>query len=781
MLKRVKRIKGVGCFVDTRAGSAEFAARTVVYGDNCAGKSTLADILRSLVDTDPTIIESRRTLKGDGAPISQLVDLAFSDTDAAGEKTVQFASGAWNTGLLDTRLLVFDMNFIHRNVFTGARIERSNTENATRFILGQDSVELEKKIARAKSLRDTINRELSRLTRSELSTIQDVDAFIQLAVQDSEEVLEERFERTQKAIRDQEALASNLDEALSRDAFSKLPHLGDLDELLSQVNECMTAEVPPDNTSARDKLTEHIRAKTQGSESDRSWFRRGLSLSVAEYCPFCGRQSDTVSEQLLETYRSVFGSSYETVLSRLRERIRSTLLGLRDLGRLDIGAVVNANLELTAEYCEFEGDDAFTDAVDELSTRGSELADVEEGWYRVHSQEMLGLQRMLDKKADNPDSLSEAWSSQQVSDEFGHVQSAVASYNVCVDRLNALVHAWKQSLSARSIRADIARLGDEARTLQTARLRVQKERYCDRYKSLSHRLSQLRGIVERLERLLEASQQSLVERFFSSTAAAFGELGSGSIGIEGRPQRRGYMPVVQLHLSFENRPIPSDSINSFLSDSDRRALALALFLARLERLDQDERGKSVVVLDDPVTSFDDNRVDKTVRYLGRALAGFRQIIVFTHYRPFVARLLQTESTQEGWTVLELRRAASTSELRRGDPKVFAGDVHEQALAKIDTFIRRECDEDISRDLRIVLEKHIHLNYRRPIERLCPGQKQLGAVIETLHADGILDDERYKRYSSLNRSLRPDMHEWTSLRWEDRIALAKDLLDALGPS
>ncbi len=52
-----------------------------------------------------------------------------------------------------------------------------------------------------------------------------------------------------------------------------------------------------------------------------------------------------------------------------------------------------------------------------------------------------------------------------------------------------------------------------------------------------------------------------------------------------------------------------------MSESEKRSLAFAVFLARIDHLEPSLKASAVIVLDDPVVSFDQTRIDATVRYI----------------------------------------------------------------------------------------------------------------------------------------------------------------------
>jgi len=79
------------------------------------------------------------------------------------------------------------------------------------------------------------------------------------------------------------------------------------------------------------------------------------------------------------------------------------------------------------------------------------------------------------------------------------------------------------------------------------------------------------------------------------------------------------------------------------SESDRRALALSIFWAKIELLDEQQKQNAILVLDDPVTSFDDGRIDRTIRLMEENRPAFRQIIVLSHYPRYLKSFFERAS------------------------------------------------------------------------------------------------------------------------------------------
>ena len=192
-LREVKYVQNIGRFDRGRSvAGASFGPCTLVFGENGWGKSTLADLLRSLTTNNPDIVIGRKTLAG--GPQQQAV-VRFGDQQAA------FKDGAW-TGIRP-RIAIFDSVFVNENVFSGDVVTHDHLKNQYGMVVGEEGVRRVRRIAEL----DNDNRENNRslrvveveldgivravgpegMTRKEfwaLQTIVDVDAKIEAKEQE---------------------------------------------------------------------------------------------------------------------------------------------------------------------------------------------------------------------------------------------------------------------------------------------------------------------------------------------------------------------------------------------------------------------------------------------------------------------------------------------------------------------------------------------------------------------------------------------------------------------
>ena len=136
MLSEIKFIQSIGRFETARpTPGATFGPCTLVFGENGWGKSTLADILRSLTTNNPSILAGRATLAADAPPKAVL---------RFGSQSAVFENGAWAGP--QPRIAVYDSAFTNDNVFSGDIVSADHLKNQYGLVVGEEGVQRVRRI-----------------------------------------------------------------------------------------------------------------------------------------------------------------------------------------------------------------------------------------------------------------------------------------------------------------------------------------------------------------------------------------------------------------------------------------------------------------------------------------------------------------------------------------------------------------------------------------------------------------------------------------------------------
>ena len=120
------------------------------------------------------------------------------------------------------------------------------------------------------------------------------------------------------------------------------------------------------------------------------------------------------------------------------------------------------------------------------------------------------------------------------------------------------------------------------------------------------------------------------------------------------------------------------SLEHYKSESDKRALALSVFIAKCESLSREEQSRSILVFDDPVTSFDDERINRTIRIIEDLRPLFRQVIILTHYSSFLRMYYEYASLNErGIQLLRIDKTSNGSEISKSSKLEFVESLHQK--------------------------------------------------------------------------------------------------------
>ena len=208
-------------------------------------------------------------------------------------------------------------------------------------------------------------------------------------------------------------------------------------------------------------------------------------------------------------------------------------------------------------------------------------------------------------------------------------------------------------------------------------------------------------------------------------------------------------------------------------------MALSLFWAKMDFLTPEQKQNAIIVLDDPVTSFDDNRILKSITRIKDTLREMRQVIVLTHYSHFIRNFIE-RGMNDDFTIsfIEISQNNTSSSLRRIESNLFTETTYDKVFTRIQSFINRESEVDIRADLRPFLESlYLPHFYIKEFKFYTESNTPFGTLNEKI--DAIFLDESVKaKFHEFRTMLNPDSHLFTSSNEEDVRSFAKEMMEYL---
>jgi wobble nucleotide-excising tRNase len=778
MLKKIKLIQGVGNFTKTTAGGIDFGEVTIIYGENRNGKSTLCDVIHSLSEDEPDFIIHRKSIPNDQTKPPK-VEFMF-DT-AAGNVTSKFENGHWQVKTpACSKLYVFDHSFIHRNVITGQKQERPNSENMTSFILGENNIALFNALA---VMNNKLRDERAFLSGMEgqftSHAVYNVTEYVKSALpSDTKEQLEiylAGFEASKAQIT---TTIQNIDKIKRRYVLSGVGIQVYFNDIFDSINNLLASSLQNVHQGSLVILQNHMSNHVNNQTIFKGWASQGIT-QIKDSCPFCGQSLNTDAQGLITAYQQAFNAEFD----RFNNQIRQNLNNLRQPfvisnTRESLIQQHQANKQVFELYAEPEitTNKALATLTVSLEQRHKAILSSFDALIAYSQQATEFWIPRLEQKFATP------YEPAQLID-FNVLNSAATTYNqaiydywVVVEQINAIFNTYKASLSEVQLNTQLATVTQQQVQANLALKRIALEPLCVRYRQ---KLTEVNGLdisYRTQKQQLEQSQTAYLDQYFNLINELFRQLGSSNFEITKIPNSRGRQIIYDLRVKFRGEDIPSDKINTVFSESDRRALALCIFLAKVISLPEDDQAKAILVLDDPVTSFDNERIALILNKLYELQRTVKQLVITTHYKGMAAKAVK--KFRRCAKAVKLVNGVETCAIEAVELDDMMATEHDAAFDRIKAFVNFETNDDIITTLRPFFEGEIRHRFKKQLIELGQVKSDLSDCIATLRISGYISAQLEARLSAIRDTLNTPMHEIGGDAIENTRALAAQIMNVV---
>jgi wobble nucleotide-excising tRNase len=630
MLRRIIKIEKIGLFCQTSTHRGQLEKVTLVFGENGRGKSTLAALLRSCSSGDVSEMTSRVTIDSPGTPDAELL---FEHGPK--KVTTKLSASGWTVKNPD--IVVFDSDFIEKNVYSGASVGPDHRQNLLEVALGSRAVS--EKLA------------VEEATKQSTKHSQDIAA--------AERVLAARVEGM--------ALA----------AFRKLQPVADVDSAIQNVQARIVAakqiaalqsmQMPAKATGPTFDVEAFFAILTRtleaiGEDSERivaahiakhkdaafeNWLSVGTKHDDGATCPYCGQSTSGVA--LVRSFRTHFNRAYKEHQSNVDILVR----GLES--RLGDGALERLFASLSAAQTSIA---AWRTHIPTLEFAYNEAGlRLRLTTFRDRLSALAASKQARPMEAVGGNLLS------TVVDAWNQIQADVDLTNSAVDNATKQIAAYKSGLAAENIGALEKRVVE----LRNAKVRHSPPVVAELTKLDSLEVAKKNAekdkveAKKRLDQVLETTLAGLQGRL-NGLLAKFG----AAFTVEGlrHDYRAAGRPRSDYALRLRNKDVQlsgasGPTFSNALSEGDRRTLAFAFFVATLQA--DPLIGEKIVVIDDPICSLDQNRRTASRRAV-REIAGLaKQTVVLAHDSYFLRDLqddLVDPKAPSGVATVKLQRGTS---------------------------------------------------------------------------------------------------------------------------
>lgn len=613
MIKKIEQIEKVSCFDSFQwTEIQEFDKYNFMFGFNGSGKTTLSNIF-NLITSKTNYPEEKK-----GELFKDLMnnDSGKIKVNACNNQKLTYPPTADQN---NRNVFVFNSNFISDHVYDGTKgnLKKFNvlsTElNEPEIKKVTDKIEtVEESIKELNIKIKKVEDEYVRIKKVYNSDFRKHFANKQLSIDKNiptiDQITSDSIERIQ------EKLSVKLKEyKLARNQKSLEEDVGSLSQLKFPEIKVLQSEiyyVLQDSVSkiATDSLTKKI-SYFQGivEEDDirkvEPWYKFGnelfkkVSSNQNKLCPLCNSNINESFLDLVKSFSAYFDKEYELFTSKIDENIttiNSQISTLRE-------STTNYEklLKLYIKYADF-----VNHSPSEFTTIELETA-------------LIEIKKELNNKKNN--------SNKQIIFDFSELDILLPAYNDLMAELNSYVESIKENLLSKIKSPDNIETGIRSlyksivyKSLNSKQNNVEK--YHANIKLKEDAIKEIGTLQEKKIQLLKD---------LKIEAKKVGEflirLGINHFTIDLNEESE----EDNILIKYKSQEQVKSRLKNTLSEGEKTALAFSYFLSKVT-IETKSANETIVVIDDPISSLDDNRIYNTASIIHDVFKDYKQVFILSH-------------------------------------------------------------------------------------------------------------------------------------------------------
>lgn len=583
--------------------SSPLGKRTVVYGHNGSGKSTISELLLSIAN------------RSSATDVDWYFDTGIEKVSANQPQSADIEIAVFTRKWVDDNLSAF---------LSGAEASAIVTLGREAIDAAAKELGLTQELTEAKELQKSAREKQKRAKTAFDEHIRSVQDRV---VEELGEIDHKQFSRHRYSVtKIQQLLREDEGEHTSREEYLKaIRRLGEprpksIPEIGSATHLSTDAQLAIETLLSRLPVRSEI-DRLAGDPRLQEWVERGVDLHrEADSCGFCTGGIDP-------SRRVELANHFDPSWLRARDDARAAV----DQVRAERGSLIEWSQGLPSPASI---EDEFRAAYEAAKLRAQAVVE-------VHLAALARIENTLEEKVRSPESApnNPDWAALQDPIPWEDVQECVDKHNKVVDQSSDLTQSRLETALSFIV-------GEQSATMRTLEQDV---------KASEAQLSEWTSSVKTIERELQelrASQFTTAEMAETLTADLSRVYGKNHLSVVPRSDGRSY------YCRRGDHPATN------LSDGERTTLSLLYFLRSLEdrQSGEVERSSRIVIIDDPSSSLDRESVFATHQWLVDTLTGVGQYVVLTH--DFSLLRLFTKSLQSSWNTSQKEIRDGNSEERR---------------------------------------------------------------------------------------------------------------------
>lgn len=623
-IKKLSKLENVGKFSnfkhnqDFRYGSGKSQNCNIVFGFNGSGKTTLSNVV-SLFSKNSFLTEEEKKIIYDEIKNS---DDSTIELELQGNSKAKYPSN--NPHNKD--FYVFNSNFVSSHVFDGKKGRIKKFSNVRGEIGSDETRAINKKIEELTNEKDALEMENALLDkryeeikkRRSASFNQTflrgklIPKQINEAILPSDDVgiLESRItELTSdyKLSNKQEELNKDTQELQNSNFSLIVLDFQKAEELLSKNIQQLSKDI----LEKKIKEIQSLFLEDKYKQSVERWFRFGKEIlektneKDEKNCPICDTDISVNIESILANFEGYFNSDYESFLSEISnfsEKISSLIVTIEENEKV-VESVLRIKLKYNNLFNEL--------AVDTINFSDAKLC-------------LDDLKKIFKLKNDNIQiTLAKP---NKIEEIINLLNSEIQKLSISRQEILKILQSKK--LNPETIEREIK---DAYKNIIIAEFdQIDESGVLKKYKDNAVRASfiekdRTEGLPFWRNKLIEELVKIKAES--KSISGYLSKMGMDNFEIDINENN----PDQNIVVRYKNSNAEKNHLRNCLSEGEKTALAFAYFLSKFDNeVEKDRIKESVVLIDDPISSLDENRLYTTAHLIQSKFEEVKQLIVLSH-------------------------------------------------------------------------------------------------------------------------------------------------------
>jgi len=602
-----------------------FKKNNIIFGENGNGKSFLIKIFKSLDGQDVELIKH-----WDYPSEKQEIKLILDDNSET-----LFINSKWSNNILQDRFIIFDEYFVDKyvhslgpdNIDTSLRRQ----ERGKNIIYLGNFASYNNEIDKIDTLKNAISEKNEAYLKEKESEINTIISNKNITIEEIrenknkiEKLKESDLQNRKDKIEKEEKELNKISNAIKeKNKIKELLFLDEIDTGFSLMAKMI--EEGKENEIEIDPLEIFSFTISKGLQTTldkiyhkKDFIKTGLSLldSKKGICPFCEQKIKNEDYiQIIKDYQKIFDQSFaeeEQNIKKLLSEYRKVLEGIRDLQTStknknimkQIIQFISLDKELPDVFISDEDRDVIKNELNLILEKEKKILD------EIRGSNVAQIRGIIEK-------------TNKLTKEYNDLTKDV---NEKIKQLKKDVTEGKLEVQKSDIVKDISELNKEI-------FFIENKKSIERYFEILRNYESNKKVVELLEKLFKLLKNKIIDEFknfvsnYFSLIKSFVKEISPTMDIfeiegESRYDRRS-REATQCGFCIKYK---GEECTRNLSEGEKQVIALSFFFAQLKK---ENDKKKIIILDDPIRSFDAGKRKSTAEVIQRGTNDFEQLFIFT--------------------------------------------------------------------------------------------------------------------------------------------------------